>query len=181
MVDTTGAAPTGERRAERLELRVPTSPTQLPAVRAMTGDLAMRMDFDLDAVEDLRLAVDEACATLAAIALGGSPLTVVFEATREHLRIDAWVPTADGVDVPRDGFGWAVLHTLVDTVEAGPNDQATVPAGNGSTDPVACIAMVKRLRRYSVAAGLADALGDPLDDEVLADGGPTDHDVSVAR
>src|SRR4051812_12490562 len=157
MVDTTGAAPTGERRAERLELRVPTSPTQLPAVRAMTGDLAMRMDFDLDAVEDLRLAVDEACATLAAIALGDSPLTVVFEASRDALRIDAWVPTAPGTDVPRDGFGWTVLHTLVDSVDAGPGTQAEVPAGNGSTSPVVGIALVKFLRRYSAAAGLGTA------------------------
>jgi serine/threonine-protein kinase RsbW len=162
MVDTTGAAPTGERRADRLELRVPSSPTQLPAVRAMAGDLAMRMDFDLDAVEDLRLAVDEACATLASVALGDSRLTVVFEATREGLRIDAWVPTAAGVDVPRDGFGWAVLHTLVDTVEAGPSNQATVPAGDGSATPVAGIALVKQLRRHS-------ALTEP------------DADVSVAR
>ena len=149
MVDTTGAAPTGERRAERLELRVPTSPTQLPAVRAMAGDLAMRMDFDLDAVEDLRLAVDEACAILSSVAQGDSPLTVVFEATRESLRIDAWVPTDDGVDVPRDGFGWAVLQALVDTVEAGPSDQAAVLAGDGSSAPVAGISLVKKLRRYS--------------------------------
>ena len=149
MVDTTDAAPTGERRAERLELRVPTSPTQLPAVRAMAGDLAMRMDFDLDAVEDLRLAVDEACAILSSVAQGDSPLTVVFEATRESLRIDAWVPTDDGVDVPRDGFGWAVLQALVDTVEAGPSDQAAVLAGDGSSAPVAGIALVKKLRRYS--------------------------------
>jgi serine/threonine-protein kinase RsbW len=155
MVDTTGAA-TGERRTERLELRVPTSPAQLPAVRAMSGDLAMRMDFDLDAVEDLRLAVDEACATLAAVALGDEPLTVVFEARRDGLRIDAWVPTADGVDVPQDGFGWAILQTLVDTVEAGRSDQATVPAGNGSTTPVACISLVKQLRRYSSAQGLSE-------------------------
>ncbi|MCZ2829336.1 ATP-binding protein [Modestobacter sp. VKM Ac-2986] len=151
MVDTTAAA-TGERRPERLELRVPTSPTQLPAVRAMAGDLAMRMDFDLDAVEDLRLAVDEACATLSSVALGDSPLTVVFEAFREGLRIDAWVPTEPGVDVPRDGFGWAVLHTLVDTVEAGPNTQATVVAGDGSSAPVACIALVKKLRQYASVA-----------------------------
>src|SRR4051795_5606803 len=115
MVDTTDAAPTGERRPERLELRVPTSPTQLPAVRAMAGDLAMRMDFDLDAVEDLRLAVDEACATLASIAAGDEPLTVVFETTRAGLHIEAWVPSVEGQDVPRDGFGWAVLHTLVDS------------------------------------------------------------------
>jgi serine/threonine-protein kinase RsbW len=166
MVDTTGAAATGERRAERLELRVPTSPTQLPAVRAMAGDLAMRMDFDLDAVEDLRLAVDEACATLASVAQGDSPLTVVFEATREALRIDAWVPTDAGVDVPRDGFGWAVLHTLVDTVEAGPSSQATVAAGNGSAAPVACISLVKQLRRYSTNDVLAEQPG---------------ADVSVAR
>ncbi|WP_369138591.1 ATP-binding protein [Modestobacter versicolor] len=157
MVDTTGAAPTGERRAERLELRVPTSPTQLPAVRAMAGDLAMRMDFDLDAVEDLRLAVDEACATLAAIAEGDSPLTVVFEAFREGLRIDAWVPTAPGVDVPRDGFGWAVLHTLVDTVDAGPSDQSAVAAGNGDATPAARISLVKKLRRYSTSDVLVDA------------------------
>ena len=159
MVDTTDAAPTGERRAERLELRVPTSPTQLPAVRAMAGDLAMRMDFDLDAVEDLRLAVDEACATLASVARGDSPLTVVFEATREALRIDAWVPTDAGVDVPRDGFGWAVLEALVDTVEAGPSDQATVLAGDGSTTPVAGIALVKKLRRYSGADAQAGQSG----------------------
>jgi len=160
MVDTTGAAASnGERRTERLELRVPTSPTQLPAVRAMAGDLAMRMDFDLDAVEDLRLAVDEACATLASVAQGDS-LTVVFEATREGLRIDAWVATAAGVDVPRDGFGWAVLHTLVDTVEAGPSNQATVPGGNGQATPVACISLVKQLRRYStLTAVLADEPG----------------------
>ena len=151
MVDTTAAA-TGERRPERLELRVPTSPTQLPAVRAMAGDLAMRMDFDLDAVEDLRLAVDEACATLSSVALGDSPLTVVFEAFREGLRIDAWVPTAPGVDVPRDGFGWAVLHTLVDTVEAGPSTQATVIAGDGTTTPVAQIALVKKLRQFASVA-----------------------------
>ncbi len=164
MVDTT-AAPAAERRAERLELRVPTSPTQLPAVRAMTGDLAMRMDFDLDAVEDLRLAVDEACAILAAIALRDVPLTVVFEATRDALRIDAWVPTSPGTDVPKDGFGWAVLQTLVDSVDAGPGTQATVAAGNGTGSPVAGIALVKNLRRYSSVAGV-DA---------------PEHDVSVAR
>jgi serine/threonine-protein kinase RsbW len=125
----------------------------------------MRMDFDLDAVEDLRLAVDEACAILAAIALRDVPLTVVFEATRDALRIDAWVPTSPGTDVPKDGFGWAVLQTLVDSVDAGPGTQATVAAGNGTGSPVAGIALVKNLRRYSSVAGM-DA---------------PEHDVSVAR
>ena len=67
MVDSRGVLAQDGRRAERLELRVPITPMQLPAVRAMAGDLAIRMDYDLDSVEDLRLAVDEACATLAVV------------------------------------------------------------------------------------------------------------------
>ncbi|MGY1814440.1 ATP-binding protein [Blastococcus sp. SYSU D00820] len=145
MVDSRGALAQDGRRAERLELRVPATPTQLPAVRAMAGDLAMRMDYDLDSVEDLRLAVDEACATLAAIAAADQPLTVVFETTRTGLHIDAWVPTAEGTDVPRDGFGWAVLHTLVDNVDARPATQSQVPAGDGSGSAVAVISMDKYL------------------------------------
>jgi serine/threonine-protein kinase RsbW len=145
MVDSRGAVAQDGRRAERLELRVPTTATQLPAVRAMVGDLAMRMDYDLDAVEDLRLAVDEACAILALVIEGDEPLTVVFETTRSGLHIEAWVPTREGVSVPQEGFGWAVLETLVDAVDAQRATQETVPAGNGSGSPVAVISMDKFL------------------------------------
>jgi serine/threonine-protein kinase RsbW len=145
MVDSRGTLAQDGRRAERLELRVPTTPTQLPAVRAMAGDLALRMDYDLDAVEDLRLAVDEACATLVLVAAGDAPLTVVFETTRAGLHIEAWVPTAEGVDVPQEGFGWAVLATLVDAVDARRSTQAVVPGGNGSDDAVGVIVMDKYL------------------------------------
>jgi serine/threonine-protein kinase RsbW len=145
MVDSVGAHAQDGRRAERLELRVPTTATQLPAVRAMAGDLAMRMDYDLDAVEDLRLAVDEACATLTQIGAPDTPLTVIFETRRTGLHIEAWVPTAEGVDVPSDGFGWAILATLVDTVDARRSTQDAVPGGNGTPAPVGLIAMDKYL------------------------------------
>src|SRR3954469_15418854 len=166
MADSRGALAQEGRRAERLELRVPTTPTQLPAVRAMAGDLAMRMDYDLDSVEDLRLAVDEACATLVLVADGDLPLTVIFETSRAGLHIDAWVPTTESTDVPRDGFGWAVLQTLVDNVEGRPRKkkkktptttdtppnavgrpapQPDAPAGNGTAEPVAVISMDKYL------------------------------------
>jgi serine/threonine-protein kinase RsbW len=164
MVDTTGGA--AGRRTERLELRVPTSRTQLPAVRAMTGDLAMRMDFDLDAVEDLRLAVDEASATLASVALPGTPLVAVFETGPTGLTITAWVSTTAGTDVPRDGFGWAVIAALVDSVDAGPADRVDVPGGDGGEGPVATITLVKELP-------------PPL--RATATPGDSDADLSVAR
>jgi serine/threonine-protein kinase RsbW len=156
MVDPTAAQ--DGRRAERLELRVPTSATQLPAVRAMAGDLAMRMDYDLDAVEDLRLAVDEACATLSQVALGDAPLTVVFETSRSGLHIDAWVPAAPGTDVPTDGFGWAVLQTLADAVRGARSTRAQVPGGDGSDDPVVVISFDKYLPGHG-PSGVADATG----------------------
>jgi serine/threonine-protein kinase RsbW len=162
MVDSRGASPQDARRAERLELRVPSTATQLPAVRAMAGDLAMRMDYDLDSVEDLRLAVDEACAILAAIGQADEPLTVVFESTRAGLHIEAWVPAAEGTTVPRDGFGWAVLQTLADAVDAGPSSQEKVPAGNGTASPVAVITIDKFLPGQRP-------------------GGTVDENVSVAR
>jgi serine/threonine-protein kinase RsbW len=146
----------GGRRAERLELRVPITPTQLPAVRAMVGDLAMRMDYDLDAVEDLRLAVDEACAILALVSVGDAPLTVVFETSRTGLHIEAWVPTVEGKEVSRDGFGWAVLATLVDSVDAARSTQAAVPGGDGAGSPVAVVTMDKYLpgqRPEGIAGG----------------------------
>ncbi|MGY1693939.1 ATP-binding protein [Geodermatophilus sp. SYSU D00814] len=168
MADSSSALAQDGRRAERLELRVPTTPNQLPAVRAMAGDLAIRMDYDLDSVEDLRLAVDEACATLSAIALGDAPLTVVFETTRAGLHIDAWVPTAEGTDVPRDGFGWAVLQTLADNVDGRRATQATVPGGDGSDAAVAVISMDKYLP------------GQRPGELVGRTGGGTGSDLSVA-
>ena len=164
MVDSRGALAPDSRRGERLELRVPTTATQLPAVRAMAADLALRMDYDLDAVEDLRLAVDEACATLSLIAASGSPLTVVFETTRAGLHIDAWVPTAEGTDVPRDGFGWAVLQTLADNVEGRAATQGDVPGGNGTAEPVAVISMDKYLpgqRPAEVVSGTGQNVSVP--------------------
>ena len=146
MVDSRAALAQDGRRAERLELRVPMTATQLPAVRAMAGDLAMRMDYDLDSVEDLRLAVDEACATLALVGTPDARLTVVFESSRAGLHIEAWVPTPqEGLAPPKDGFGWAVLATLVDAVGARAATEADVPGGDGAATPVAVIALDKYL------------------------------------
>ncbi len=145
MVESGASLVQDGRRGERLELRVPITPTQLPAVRAMVGDLAMRMDYDLDAVEDLRLAVDEASAILSLVSLGEAPLTVVFETSRTGLHIEVWVPTVEGKEVPRDGFGWAVLATLVDAVEATRSTSATIAGGDGPDTPVAVITLDKYL------------------------------------
>jgi serine/threonine-protein kinase RsbW len=70
---------------------------------------------------------------------------VVFETSRTGLHIEAWVPTVEGKEVPRDGFGWAVLATLVDAVDATRATQSAVSGGGDGDDPVAVITLDKFL------------------------------------
>src|SRR5512141_3495133 len=50
--------------SDTVELRVPADPAYLAVLRTATAGLAARLDLTLDEIEDLRIAVDEACALL---------------------------------------------------------------------------------------------------------------------
>jgi serine/threonine-protein kinase RsbW len=101
-----------------VEIRTAASAALIPTIRAVASDLAARADFDLDAIADLRMAVDEACATLVDVAAATSSLRCVFQVHPERIQVDAEVQ-ADKPDavVSTDTFGWRVLQTLADEVE----------------------------------------------------------------
>ncbi len=63
---------------DEIHLEVPTTPDLLRLVRVVASGLASRLGFPIDAVDDVRLAVDELCWTVAAKARPGSTLTVRF-------------------------------------------------------------------------------------------------------
>ncbi len=102
-----------------VEVRTTASAALIPTIRAVASDLAARADFDLDAISDLRMAVDEACATLVDVAAPSSSLQCTFRVHAEHIEVHAQVRggTADAA-VSTDTFGWRVLQTLADDVEA---------------------------------------------------------------
>ncbi|MGH3569607.1 MAG: ATP-binding protein [Pseudonocardia sp.] len=101
-----------------VEVRTSASAALIPTIRVIASDLAARADFDLDAISDLRMAVDEACATLVDVAAPRSALRCVFQVRPERIQVDAEVQAAqaDAV-VSTDTFGWRVLQTLADEVE----------------------------------------------------------------
>ena len=66
------------RSQDVVELRLPAEPAYLSVLRTATAGLAARLDFTLDEIEDLRIAVDEACALLLPDAVAGEPLTCRF-------------------------------------------------------------------------------------------------------
>lgn len=122
-----------------VEIRTSASAALIPTIRAVASDLAARADFDLDAISDLRMAVDEACATLVEIAAPSSTLRCTFMVRPEHISVEAEVQAADSdATVSTDTFGWRVLQTLTDevTVHRAP--------GVSGGHPVVGIRLVKR-------------------------------------
>lgn len=97
-----------------IEMRVAASAAHISAVRVVAADLAARQDFDLDAVSDLRMAVDEACATLVPLAAAGTMLSCRFLVGAGRIEVQASVSVAERTTVPQNTFGWRVLTTLTD-------------------------------------------------------------------
>ncbi|GAA3382230.1 ATP-binding protein [Cryptosporangium minutisporangium] len=101
-----------------IELTLPADPVHVPVARALAADLAVRLDYDLDEVSDLRMAVDEACAELVAKAAGPGRLRCVFQVDEDALRVTVSASTKDGATPGQNTFGWRVLTALVDEVTA---------------------------------------------------------------
>ncbi|GIJ23236.1 ATP-binding protein [Micromonospora lutea] len=101
-----------------VHLTVPADGGYLSVLRTATAGLAARLQFALDEIEDLRIAVDEACAMLLAIAARDAELDCRFAVTEDALTVEVTVPTTSGARLPAESsFAWKVLTAL--TTSAG--------------------------------------------------------------
>ncbi|RJL25169.1 anti-sigma factor [Bailinhaonella thermotolerans] len=103
---------------DTVTVRLPAASAYLSVLRTATAGLAARLDFTLDEIEDLRIAVDEACAMLLRQAVPGTDLTAEFELTGDEMSVRVAVETVEPQDLKRDDFAWMVLTALADYVEA---------------------------------------------------------------
>jgi len=105
-------------------VRLPATPAYLAVLRTTTASLAARIDFTLDEIEDLRIAVDEACCLLLAGVTPDAELSSIFEMTTDSINITVSAPSSTGHGPARDSFAWTVLSAL-----AGQVDSWTEPDG----------------------------------------------------
>jgi serine/threonine-protein kinase RsbW len=101
-----------------VELRVPADPAYLAVVRTAAAGLAARLDLTLDEIEDLRIAVDEACALLLDHRTHREQWLVATFAMRPT-SLDVLVRGPSTLLPERSSFAWAVLEALVGGVETG--------------------------------------------------------------
>ncbi|MET8685697.1 anti-sigma regulatory factor [Streptomyces sp. NPDC055239] len=109
-----------------VEVRLPAAGAYLSVLRTATAGLAARLDFTLDEIEDLRIAVDEACAILLQQAVPGSVLSCVFRLVDDSLEVTVSAPTTDGRAPERDTFAWTVLSALAGQVDSTVAEDKTV-------------------------------------------------------
>jgi serine/threonine-protein kinase RsbW len=130
--------PSGEESLLSLELRTAASTITIPTIRTVAADLAARADFDLDSIDDLRMAVDDLCAMLVRIAAVNATLSCRFTVLPERIEVAAEVDV-DGAanSLPTGSFGWRVLECLADEVNA-----VSLPAESGQRGRV-CITLAK--------------------------------------
>ena len=99
-----------------VEVRIAAAPAHLSVVRAVAADLAMRADFTLDAISDLKMAVDEACSELISRAVPDGDLICRFSVEPEQIHFSAEAATTSVTPPSRESFGWRVLTALTDAV-----------------------------------------------------------------
>lgn len=117
-------------------LRLPADSAYLAVLRTTAAGLASRLNFTLDDIEDLRIAVDEACAMLLPRAASDASLDCTFELKPSELDIAVSLATTDGALPSRDTFAWTVLTALAGEVDAtATGDVVTITmAKKSSTD-----------------------------------------------
>lgn len=105
-------------QGEIVELRVDAKLDSLSLVRALTSAVAMRADYDIDAIADLKLAADEICTMLIRRAAPDTPLRGRFSLLPRSLTFEMAVRAADTAPVPQQSLSWRLLTALVDSVSA---------------------------------------------------------------
>jgi serine/threonine-protein kinase RsbW len=117
------ASGAGQEVEDAVEIRLPADSAYLSVLRTATAGLAARLDFTLDEIEDLRIAVDEACAMLLPHAIESAELTCRFHLDPATLEVTVTIPTTRGQLPERDTFSWTVLSALAGEVDTGLDEE----------------------------------------------------------
>jgi serine/threonine-protein kinase RsbW len=114
--------------ADFVQVRMPAEGAYLSVLRTAAAGLAARLDFTLDEIEDLRIAIDEACAMLLEQAIPGTNLECVFALGNDQVTITVSVIAAHPRMPARNSWAWTVLSELAGTVDSrlGPDDRVAI-------------------------------------------------------
>jgi serine/threonine-protein kinase RsbW len=102
---------------DQVKVSVPAQAGFVTLLRSVVAGAAGHLGFGIDAIEDLRLAVGEACADLLELDRGSTTLGMHLVANDDGLDVVVWTdgqaPGWPRTDV-EDRLAWLMLHALAD-------------------------------------------------------------------
>lgn len=119
-------APTDDA-SNAIEITMAATPPYLSVARTVAERLATQADFHPDAIEDIRLAVDEACTAAAAQTRHGASIRCCFTVTPGRMDIEITSPATHS-PAPFAPLAWRLLRALTDslTLRHHPGHQFTL-------------------------------------------------------
>jgi len=112
---------TEELRDEAVRLSVPAALEYVRIVRLTGSGVASRLGFDIEEIENFRVALDE-LASVAIDAASGGELEMTFSTTESELRVEGRAPVAAGVDVAVESLTAQILKAVIDDYDLGVED-----------------------------------------------------------
>ena len=111
---------------DKVNIRIPASPEYVQVVRLIASGLANRLEFTLDDIEDLKIAVDELCAYLTGAQGREGEIEITFTIGDDRIEITGSGRFTAGIKVRTEltQLSQMILDTVVDT--------ATLDLDNGS-------------------------------------------------
>jgi serine/threonine-protein kinase RsbW len=101
-------------------MAVPARPEFIQVIRSVVGSVASHLDFSYDGIEDLQLAVDEACSALLTLRPAPSELNVVLSILPDVLELVVCAD-AEMTEWPterlRGSLAWKILSALTDEAQ----------------------------------------------------------------
>ncbi|CAN5888356.1 hypothetical protein BH23ACT12_BH23ACT12_05390 [soil metagenome] len=101
-----------------IKVSLPARPEFLHILRSVVASAAASQDFTIDAIDDLRLVVDEACGQVLELSPDSTVLTlnVGFAEGSLELTVSGDGSAAEGRKGLRDSMAWTILSALSDSV-----------------------------------------------------------------
>jgi serine/threonine-protein kinase RsbW len=111
-----------------VELRIPSKPEWVAVARLAVAAIANRLPFSAEEIEDLKLAIAEACTLCITQAPGAETIDITCEAATSQLRVDVRddryrtrggdrLPPAPSVAGEDEGLGIFLIQALMDNLE----------------------------------------------------------------
>ena len=103
---------------DEVTVRLPAHSIYVAVLRTAVAGVAARADFTVEDIEDLRIAVDEACTILLESAAPGAMLSCQLSGRPDTVRAAVSTTVSDPTPPDTLSFGWLVLSALAGTVQA---------------------------------------------------------------